>query len=110
VAGFVLDAGTSVLCPHGGQGRASTASTRVLLGRLGALRLPDQVLLAGCPFVLGTVASPCVRVQWLGPSARVRAEGQPVLLSTTTALCLAATGAPQGTGTLLGHQTRVRAS
>jgi len=35
---------------------------------------------------------PCIRVQWLVPAARVLVNGQPVLLQTSTGLCLSPEG------------------
>ena len=107
--GFVLDAGASILCPHGGRGAPSPTAVRVKVGGKPPLRVSDPVTIAGCPFTVSGAPSPCLRVQWLMPATTVRVEGAAVLLSSSVGLCVNAAGAPQGTALVSGFQTRVQA-
>ena len=106
--GFLLDAGMSITCPHGGSGAPAPRSTRVTLGGKPPLLVDDLVSIAGCAFNVSGAPSPCLRVQWLMPATRVRVEGSPVLLSSSVGLCVNAAGAPQGTALLSGFQTGVK--
>ena len=106
--GFLLDAGASIMCPHGGTGAPSPSSTRVKLGGKPPLLVNDLVSIAGCAFNVSGAPSPCLRVQWVMPATRVRAEGSPVLLSSSVGLCVNAAGAPQGTALVSGFQTKVK--
>jgi hypothetical protein len=106
--GYLLDAGTAIMCPHGGSGAPSPRSVRVKLGGKPPLLADDLVTIAGCAFNVSGAPSPCLRVQWLMPATRVKIEGSPALLSSSVGLCLNAGGAPQGTAVLSGYQTRVR--
>ena len=60
----------------------------------------DLTTVAGCPFQVpvgaGTKPQPCVKVQWPVPATRVKVDGQPVLLQTSTGLCQSAEQIPQG--------------
>lgn len=92
----LLTSASTMMCPHGGTVTAvpgqskTTASSPVL-------RMSDTCTIAGCPFVIGTVASPCVTVQWVQACTKVQAGGDFALNEASVGLCLAATQAPQGT-------------
>jgi hypothetical protein len=107
--GFLYHVGAATMCPHGGQGTHITTNTRVLVSGQPVGTLADTTTIAGCPFVLPPAGTPhpCLTVQWLTPAARVRVNGQPALLQTSTALCLAADMVPQGPPVITG-QTRVQ--
>lgn len=107
--GFVLDAGSTITCPHGGQATVVARSIRVQLGGKAPLLVDDLATVAGCAFNVAAAPSPCVRVQWLLPATRVTADGSPVLLSSSVGLCVNAAGAPQGPALVSGFQTRVQA-
>lgn len=100
-----LTAASTMTCPHGGTVLASPGSTRASAGAP-ILRVSDTTTIAGCPFVLGNVPSPCVTVQWTAPAGRVRAGGDPALTQASVGLCLAATQAPQGTVLIAATQAR----
>jgi hypothetical protein len=110
VPAFVLDGGTSITCPHGGQVTVVARSARVSLGGKPPLLVDDQATVAGCAFNVSGAPSPCVRVQWLLPAVRVTVEGTAVLLQSSVGLCVNAAGAPQGPAVVMGHQTRVTAT
>lgn len=109
MGGFVLDAGATITCPHGGQASVVTRSTRVTLGGKAPLLVDDVATIAGCSFNVSGAPSPCMRLQWSMPATRAKVESSPVLLSSSVALCLNAAGAPQGTALVTGFQTRVQA-
>jgi hypothetical protein len=107
--GYVLDAGATITCPHGGRVTVAPRATRVALGGKPPLLVDDANAIAACPFNVSGAPSPCLRVQWAMPSTRVTVESSPVLLSSSIALCLNAANAPQGTALVSGFQTRVQA-
>lgn len=101
--------GMTAMCPHGGSVQVVPGNPRVKLGGQPAATVGDQFLVSGCPFQTPVPApSPCLTIQWLAPAVRVRAGGQPLVLSTSSGLCLAATQAPQGPPQVTVTQMRVR--
>ncbi len=106
---YVLDAGATITCPHGGQATVVPRATRVSLGGNPPLLVDDVATIAGCAFNVSGAPSPCLRLQWLMPATRATVESSPVLLSSSVAMCLNAAGAPQGTALVSGFQTRVQA-
>ena len=70
----------------------------------------DTTLIAGCPFMAGPVAMPCVRVQWLMGTTRVLAGGQPIVIQGGTGLAIAAQGSPNGPAQVVQTQPRVTAT
>jgi len=110
VQGYVIDAGATIICPHGGQATAIPTATRVALGGKPPLLVNDAMVIAGCPFVIPPATpSPCLRIQWLMPSTRVSVQGSPVLVSSSVGMCFSAQGIPQGQAIVTGYQTRVQA-
>lgn len=106
--GFLLDAGATITCPHGGMATVVPRATRVGLGGKPPLLVDDVATIAGCAFNVSGAPSPCTRIQWMMPASRVSATSAPVLLSSSVGLCLNAAGAPQGTAIVTGFQTRVQ--
>jgi len=102
--GFLLHQGATVMCLHGGQAQPTAPNSRVKVSGQPIVMQPSPHTVAGCPFALGAVASPCVTAQWVTAAARVRANGMPVLLQDSQAVC-----APNGTGVQIPvTQVRVR--
>ena len=102
--GFLLHLGATVLCAHAGQAQPTSPNPRVRVGGQLVVTQPAPYVVAGCPFVAGTVPSPCVTAQWVTAATRVRAGGLPVLLQDSQAIC-----APNGTPlTIAMTQVRVR--
>lgn len=70
---------------------------------------PTMSVKAQVPAVLGNQVSgwcsPCVTVQWVSGAARVTAGGAAALTAASVGLCIAATGAPQGTALVAATQT-----
>jgi hypothetical protein len=90
--GYLLHVGATVLCAHAGQAQPTTPNPRVKVGGqpIVTQSAPDTV--AGCPFNVGGLASPCVTAQWVMGAVRVMAGSVPVLLQDSQAIC-----APNGT-------------
>jgi hypothetical protein len=102
--GFLLHAGATVLCAHGGQAQPTTPNPRVRVGGQPVTTQPSPYTVAGCPFNVSGAPVPCVTAQWVTAAVRVRAGGMPVLLQDSQAVC-----APNGTPvTIAATQVRVR--
>jgi hypothetical protein len=112
--GPLYHVGAQGMCPHAGQVSTVSSNTRVLVGGQPVATIADVSTVAGCPFQVpigtGTKPQPCVTVKWLVPAARVKVNGQPALLQTSTGLCLSAEQIPQGPPTITVNQTRVIAT
>jgi hypothetical protein len=91
--GFLLDAGATVMCMHGGTATAAAPFPRVKAGGQPVTTQPAPWTVAGCPFVAGTTPMPCATAQWVTAALRVKAGSLPVLLADSQAVC-----APNGTG------------
>ena len=105
---FLLHQGAQVLCTHGGQATPTSASTRVMLSSQPATTLSHSYTIAGCPFTTPEPApTPCTSVTWTTPATRVRIEGQPALLSTSSGLTNGPLGV-QGSPRVVMQQARVR--
>ena len=102
--GFLLHAGATILCAHGGQVQATVPNPRVRVAGQPVVNQPTPHLVAGCPFNVGVTLMPCVTAQWVTAATRIRSLGMPVLLQDSQAVC-----APNGTPvTITVTQTRVR--
>lgn len=99
---FIVDAGATVACPHGGKVTVVPRVTRAKLGGRPPLLTDDMLTIAGCG-----APSPCTKVQWSGAAEKVRVEGGAPLLSTSQGTCIGA--GPQGLALITGFQTRVKA-
>lgn len=106
--GFLMHTGATAMCPHGGTVSVVTINTRVLASGQPLATAGDTCLVTGCPFMVGNKPQPCVKVQWLVPSARVLVNGQPAILQTSSGLCLSPEQIPQGPPNVIATQTRVR--
>lgn len=102
--GFLLHAGATVMCSHGGQAQATAPNPRVLLGGQPVVTQAAPHAVAGCAFVPPAGNGPCVTAQWLTGALRVLAGGVPVLLQTSQATCIP-TGTP---ATVVVTQVRVK--
>ncbi len=101
--GFLLHAGATVLCAHGGQALPTAPSPRVLVSGQPVTTQAAPYTVAGCAFVPPGGNGPCVTAQWVVGAVRVLAGGQPVLLQSSVAVC-APTGTPLN---VVVTQTRV---
>lgn len=102
--GFLLHLGAQVQCAHGGQGVPVTTNPRVTVSGQPTATLTSTYTVGGCTLPPPSAGNgPCVTAQFVSAATRILADGQPVLLLDSQAVC-----APTGTPLLiLGTQTRV---
>jgi hypothetical protein len=102
--GFLLHQGATVLCSHAGQAQPTMVNPRVLVSGMPTVTLPTPYVIAGCAFPPPPAGNgPCVTAQFITGSVRILANGQPLLLFDSRALCV-----PTGTPTIIAvTQTRV---
>lgn len=93
--GDLLIATSVMTCPHAGVVTPVPTDAALAIAGATVVRSSDPFMIAGCS--LSSVGSPCVSVEWMVPSAVSSADGSAVLTTDSVGLCLAATGAPQGT-------------
>jgi uncharacterized Zn-binding protein involved in type VI secretion len=102
--GPLLHVGAMVLCSHAGQAQPTVPYPRVLVSGQPIVLQTTPYVVAGCilpppPFANG----PCITAQWVSGATRVLANGVPVLVLGSQAIC-----APTGTPLIPGiTQTRV---
>ncbi len=103
--GFLLHQGATVLCMHGGQAMPTSPNPRVKVSGQMVVTQPAPYTVAGCPFTTpGSTPQPCVTAQWVTAAVRVKANGMPLLLQDSQAVCV-----PNGTGVnIVMTQVRVR--
>jgi hypothetical protein len=105
--GFVLHVGATVLCAHAGQCQPTSPFPRVQVMAQPVTTLSAPYVIAGCampPPIAGN--GPCVTGQWLVGATRVLAGGVPLLLQSSTSVCVP-TGTPMQ---VVVTQTRVTAT
>ena len=102
----LLTTASTLMCPHGGTVTASPGATKAKADAI-LVRKGDSFSIAGCPFMIGSNPHPCVSVNWVVAATRVKHDGDFVLTSASTGLCLAADQAPQGTVIVANTQLRV---
>jgi hypothetical protein len=93
VPGFLVHAGATVICAHGGQATPTSPDPRVKVGGQPIVTQPEPYTVAGCAFVPPSGNGPCATAQWLVAATRVRAGGKPVVIASSTSLCTP-TGTP----------------
>ena len=103
--GFLLHVGAIVQCMHGGMAQPTVPNPRVKVMGQPIVMQPMPYVIAGCSFPPPPVANgPCVTAQWVLGALRVKANGMPVLLQDSLAVC-----APTGTGVIVSMtQPRVK--
>ena len=103
--GFLLHVGATVQCAHGGQAQPTAPNPRVKVMGQPIVMQPAPFVIAGCAFPPPPAGNgPCLTAQWVRGALRVKANGLPVLLQDSQALCV-----PTGTPLTIGAtQTRVK--
>lgn len=96
---------STIQCPHGGMAMLLTSNSVMQVQGAFALLETDVHPVVGCPFTLGTVYHPCVRIRWSAGATQTKVNGIPVLLQTSLGLCYAADQAPQGVALIAQVQT-----
>ena len=109
--GSLLHVGAAITCSHVGTVSAQSSNIRVKVSGMAVVTTADVFPVAGCPFQVpigtGTKPQPCVRIQWTVPAARVKVNGLPVLLQTSTGVGLSVEQIPQGPPIVSAVQPRV---
>ena len=101
--GFLLHLGATVLCSHAGQAQPTVTNPRVTVSGQPIVTLGPPYTVAGCTLPPPPAANgPCVTAQFVSAATRITADGKPVLLQDSQAIC-APTGTPL---TILLTQTR----
>lgn len=104
MAGFLLHANATVLCLHGGTASSIAPDARVRVSGQPIVTQPIPHSVAGCPFNVSGGPVPCVLALWTSAAVRVTANGFPVLLQDSQAVCI-----PNGTPVnIVATQTRVK--
>ena len=92
--GFLLHVGAVVQCMHGGQAQPTVPNPRVKVSGQPIVTQAAPFAIAGCAFPPPPAGNgPCVTAQWVTAAVRVKANGMPVLLQDSQAVCTP-TGAP----------------
>lgn len=92
--GFLLHAGATVLCSHGGQAQPTVPNPRVTVNGMPTVTMTAPYVVAGCTMPPPTAGNgPCVTAQWVTAATRITSNGQPLLLLDSQAIC-APTGTP----------------
>jgi hypothetical protein len=97
--GDLLTVAAQISCTHGGTVQAIPAQSTAA----------DTFIVAGCGFSPGA-PSPCITINWVVPDTATTAGGNPTLSTGSTGLCVAATGAVQGTALISSTQTRAEST
>jgi hypothetical protein len=102
--GYLLHAGATVTCAHGGVATPDAPNARVRVMGQPVVTQPSPYTIIGCPFTVPPgVSQPCVAATWAMAALRVKVMGQPVVLSGSLAICT-----PNLTPLMIGMtQTRV---
>jgi hypothetical protein len=103
--GFLLHVGAVVQCAHGGQAQPTAPNPRVRVSGQPIVLQAVPFMIVGCVFPPPPAGNgPCLTAQWVIASLRVRANGIPVLLADSQAVCM-----PTGTGLIISStQVRVK--
>ena len=104
---FILHSGATILCMHAGQAMPAATNPRVKVSQQPITTLSNTYTVSGCtnPPPMANVG-PCVTAQFTNGATRVRANGEPVLFSDSSAVCV-----PTGTGVnIVNTQMRVKAT
>jgi hypothetical protein len=100
----MVHVGATVLCAHAGQAQPTAPNPRVTVSGQPTVTMSAPWVVAGCTLP-PQAGGPCVSAQWTTAATRVTANGVPLLLLDSQAVC-APTGTPL---TVLQTQTRVSA-
>jgi hypothetical protein len=117
--GYIVDSASMVSCFHQGPGTLAPVARVTVSGSPVATVPPSgaKIPVSGCPFQVpigtGTKPQPCVTIEWLNTSARVKVMGQALYLQSSpgpgNGLCKSADQIPQGAPAVKKLQTRVTA-
>jgi len=92
--GFLVHVGAQVMCSHGGQAQPTAPNPRVTVSAQPTVTIAPPYAVAGCTLPPPIAANgPCVTATWLTGSTRVLANGQPLVVQSSSSIC-APTGTP----------------
>ena len=101
----IVHHGAMVTCLHQGLAQPTVLSPRVKVSGQLVVTLATPYVVSGCSLAT-TSTPPCVSAQWTTGATRVRADGRPVIIQTSQAVC-----APTGQGlSVTSVQTKVVAT
>ncbi len=105
MSSYLLHEGATVQCMHGGQAQPTVTSQKIKVGGQFIVTQSAPDTIAGCSYPPPPTANgPCVTAQWVSAATRVTANGEPVLLKDSNAVCTLT-----GTGlNIISTQTRVK--
>ena len=107
--GHMVNLSSTILCPHAGKASIVTTNIRVKACGQPVALATDQFLITGCPFMIPpSKPSPCLQIQWLLTSLRVKVMGRPVVLKDSMGLCKSPEQIPQGPPNIVVTQFRVK--
>ncbi len=110
----IVTTSSTLICTHGASVSIVSANTRVKAGGSSVALMSDTYTVSGCPFQIpigtGTKPQPCVTLQWVAPATRVRVNGTPVIVQSSSAICQSAEQIPQGPPTVVVAELRVKGS
>ena len=101
--GFLLHAGATVICPHGGSATPVQTDSRVTVDGQPIATFSSGFVIAGCAL---SGKARCKTAHFVTAANRVTANGQPVLLRDSESVC-EPSGAPL---VIVQTQTRVSAA
>ena len=101
--GLITTAST-LTCPHGGAVTGTPGATHAKADAV-VLRMTDTFSITGCTFSTAAGPSPCLTVQWMVGSGRIKHGGDFVLNESSVGLCIGP--APQGAVTVAATQSQV---
>jgi hypothetical protein len=103
--GFLLHLNAQVQCAHMGRAQPTVTNPRVMVSGQPTVFVAIPHLVAGCALPPPPAANgPCITAVWTSGSTRVLSLGQPLLVTSSQAVC-----APSGTPALI-TVTQTRAS
>jgi hypothetical protein len=96
--GFLLNSASMVTCAHGGMAKATMVFPKVLVKGMPVILITAPFQVSGCAMPPPPAGNgPCVMGQFSIASTKVLANGLPLLLQSSMALCV-----PTGTPLIIG--------
>lgn len=110
MAGFSIQTGATLMCPHGGVVQILGANVRAKAAGQFLALANDTFVVTGCPFHIPAtppIPSPCVTVRWIVTDLRAKVGGVRTLSRSSVGVCLSAAQVPQGPVSIASTQPRV---
>ena len=109
---YIATTTASAICTHGATVSIVSSNTRVKGGGAPLATISDTYTVVRYPFRIqvstGTKPQPCLTLRWIAPALRVRVDGRPVVLQSSSGICLSGDQTPQGPATVVTTQIRVK--